>query len=70
MPAAVDFHGQDHVFRVRRVIEDVDHVIVLLSPAQLDASAPTLRVELPRADAPQTGSEIHLSLRPEKLWTF
>ena len=70
MPAAVDFNGQDHVFRVRRVIEDVDHVIVLLSPAQLDASAPTLRVELSRADAPQAGSELRLSLLPEKLWTF
>ena len=70
MHDAIDFGGQAHEFRVRRVIPDVDCAIVLLSPAQLNADAPTLRVEFPLGTAPETGSTLRLSFRPEALRTF
>ena len=68
--SAIDFSGNEYVWRVRRVIADVDHVIVLLSPDGAQEQTEQLRAELLPKQAPEVGSVMRFSLRQEKLLVY
>ena len=54
----------------RRVIEDVEHTIVLLAPMDAEEDADLLRAELPPEQAPKQGENISFSIREEKLLVY
>ena len=68
--SAIDPSGSDYAWRVRRVVADVEHTIVLLAPDGAPADAEQLRVELPSERAPQTGELMRFSIRPEALLLY
>ena len=68
--SAMDFTGTAYRWRVRRTIADVEHVIVLLCPDGAQASAELLRAELPFDRAPEEGSLVGFSIRPDALLLY
>ena len=68
--SAIDFSGKAHTWRVRRVIEDVDHAIVLLAPENAAQDAGFLRAELPLQNAPKAGDTLSFSIAEEELLVY
>ena len=68
--SALDFSGAAYAWRVRRVIADVGHMIVLLSPDGAQEHAPVLRAELPPESAPQAGDILPFSIREDALLVY
>ena len=67
---ALDLAGDTYIWRVMRVIEDVDHAIALLAPQNAPDGCELLRVELPADCAPQVGSLLSFSIREEALLVY
>ena len=67
---ALDLAGDAYTWRVERVIEDVDHAVVLLAPPDAPDGCERLRVELPLDRAPQAGSLLPFSIREEALLLY
>lgn len=65
--AAIDCNGQQILCQVCRVIPDVAQTIVLLRPKDAVPESELLRVELPGTSLPAVGTEMRISLDPEKL---
>ena len=67
---ALDFSGSDYTWRARRVIEDVEHTIVLLAPMDAGEDADLLRAELPPEQAPKQGDAVPFSIREDRLLVY
>ena len=68
--SAIDFSGRAYTWRVRRVIADVDHAIVLLAPENAAQDAALLRAELPLQNAPKANDAVSFSIAGEKLLVY
>ena len=68
--SAIDFSGKAYTWRVRRVIEDVNHAIVLLAPENAAQDAGLLRAELPLQNAPKVADALSFSLAEEEVLVY